>query len=272
MIRERASGREREAASTDRVQAVEKHARDAARRDELADRRDEAAAMRDRAAERRDRRIGELESLRNDGNTDHEVVGQLKGLLAGAASDRARAAADRALAAEDRARAAEERAEAIEALESTHFDDLTDAYRRGFGAHMLRAEIERARRRDGRLVVAMVDVDGLKAVNDMEGHFAGDEILRQVVVAIRANIRSYEPVVRLGGDEFAFTMAGVDLNGARERCTLIQAELARRPNRPRITFGCTGLRPGDDLTELYRRADVALVEARKRRSRITHQP
>ena len=114
-------------------------------------------------------------------------------------------------------------AEALEALESTHFDDLTDAYRRGFGAHMLRAEIERARRRDGRLVVALVDVDGLKAVNDMEGHFAGDEILRQVVVAIRANIRSYEPVVRLGGDEFAFTMAGVDLNGARERCTLIQA-------------------------------------------------
>jgi diguanylate cyclase (GGDEF)-like protein len=272
VIRERASGREREAASTDRVQAAEEHARDAARRDELADRRDQAAVKRDRAAEQRDRRISELETAQTDGHVGHEVIGQLKGVLAGAASDRARAAADRRLAAEDRARAAEERAEALEALESTHFDDLTDAFRRGFGACMMRAEIERARRRDGRLVIAMVDVDGLKEVNDTEGHFAGDEVLRDVVAAIRANIRSYEPIVRLGGDEFAFAMAGVDLNGARERCTLIQEELARSPGRPHITFGCTGLRPDDDLAELYRRADVALVEARKRRSRITHQP
>jgi diguanylate cyclase (GGDEF)-like protein len=117
-----------------------------------------------------------------------------------------------------------------------------------------------------------VDVDGLKAVNDTEGHFAGDELLRDVVTAIRANVRSYEPVVRLGGDEFAFTLAGMDLNGARERCAVIQAELARSPSRARITFGCTGLRADDDLSGLYRRADCALVEARKRRSRITSQP
>jgi diguanylate cyclase (GGDEF)-like protein len=272
VITERASGRQREIASTDRVQEAEEHVRDAARRDDLADQRDEEAAERDRAAEQRDRRISELESVRNDGHVGHELIGQLKDLLASAASDRARAAADRRLAAEDRARAAEERAEALEALESTHFDDLTDAYRRGFGAHMMRAEIERARRGDGRLVIALVDVDGLKAVNDTEGHFAGDEVLRDVVAAIRANIRSYEPVVRLGGDEFAFAMAGLDLNGARARCTMIQADLARSPSRPRITFGCTGLRPDDDLAELYRRADVALVEARKRRGRITHQP
>jgi PleD family two-component response regulator len=93
-----------------------------------------------------------------------------------------------------------------------------------------------------------------------------------VVAAIRANIRSYEPVVRLGGDEFAFTIAGMDLNGARDRCTVIQADLARRLSGARITFGCTGLRPDDDLDELYRRADCALVEARKRRIRISHQP
>ena len=273
MIRELGSGRERELAATDRVHAAEEHTRDAERRDELAAGRDEAAAERDRAAERRDRAIADLESVRNDGDGDHhEVIRQLKGLLASAASDRARAAADRRLAAEDRVHAAEERAEVLDALEGTHFDDLTGAYRRGFGEDMLRAELERARRRDGRLVFATVDVDGLKAVNDTEGHFAGDELLREVVAAIRANIRSYEPIVRLGGDEFAFTMADVDLNGARERCTLIQAELARSPSGGRVTFGCTGLRPDDDLAELYRRADFAMVEARKRRSRITAQP
>jgi diguanylate cyclase (GGDEF)-like protein len=260
-----------EAATTGRVNAAEEHAREAARRDELARRRDEAAAVRDRAAELRERKIAELE-VRNDGSANEEVAEQLKALLAGAASDRARASADRRLAAEDRARAAEQRAEALEALEGAHFDELTGAHRRGFGEEMLRAEIDRARRQDGRLVLALVDVDGLKEVNDTEGHFAGDVVLRDVVAAIRANIRSYEPVVRLGGDEFAFTLLGMNLNGARGRCTLIQADLARRPSRARITFGCTGLRPDDDLSDLYRRADVALVEARKRRSRITRQP
>jgi diguanylate cyclase (GGDEF)-like protein len=273
LIEDRASDQgQHETATTDRLQAAEVHARDAARRDELASWRDEAAAERDRAAEQRDRRISELASSCNGGPTNEEVVEQLRALLASAASDRARAAADRRLAAEDRAGAAEERSEALEALESANFDDLTGAHRRGFGEAMLRAEIVRARRRDGRLVFALVDVDGLKEVNDTEGHFAGDELLREVVAAIRANIRSFEPVVRLGGDEFAFTIGGMDLNGARDRCTVIQADLARRPSGARITFGCTGLRPDDDLDELYRRADCALVEARKRRSRISHQP
>jgi diguanylate cyclase (GGDEF)-like protein len=239
-------------------------------------RRDTVAAERDRAAEQRDQQIAKLNRVGRNGSAGDQaqrVADQLQRLLAEAASDRARAAADRELAANDRARAAQERAEALEALEDAHFDDLTRAHRRGFGEQLLRAEIDRARRRDGRLVLVMVDVDGLKAVNDTEGHFAGDELLRDVVSAIRANIRSYEPIVRLGGDEFAFTIAGVGLNGARDRCTLIQAELARRPSGACVTFGCTGLRPDDDLSELHRRADIALVEARKRRSsRITSSP
>jgi diguanylate cyclase (GGDEF)-like protein len=256
------------------LRAAEEHVREAARRDELASRRDRVAAGRDQAAEKRDQEIAKLNGSLSDGSSagQSEAADQLKRLLAEAASDRARAAADRELAANDRTSAAEERAEALEALEEAHFDYLTGALRRGFGEEMLLAEIKRARRRDGRLVLVMVDVDGLKEVNDTEGHFAGDQLLRDVVASIRANIRSYEPIVRLGGDEFAFTIAGVDLNGALDRCTLIQAELARRPSRARVSVGCTGLRPDDDLDELHRRADIALVEARKRRSRIISQP
>jgi diguanylate cyclase (GGDEF)-like protein len=271
VIREKGSGRQREVASTEQVRVAEEHVRDADRRDELADRRDVAAAERDRAADRRDQRIGELSSARDGEPADGEVVRQLKGLLANAASDRARAAADRRLAAEDRARAAGERTEAAEALARAHFDDLTGAHRRGFGEDMLNREIDRARRQEDRLVLVLVDVDGLKQVNDTEGHFAGDQVLRDVVDAIRTNIRSYEPIVRLGGDEFAFAMSGMDLNGARDRCSVIQADLARRASGAGITFGCTGLRADDDLSEMYRRADVALVEARKRRSRISRQ-
>ncbi len=253
------------------MREVEEQVREAAERDELASRRDQIAAERDRAAQKRDRAIAEMDGALTHGSPV-DIAGHVKRLLTEAASDRVLAAADRELAADDRARAAEERAEALEALEKAHFDDLTGAHRRGFGEEMLRAEIDRARRRDERLALVMVDVDGLKEVNDTEGHFAGDELLRDVVAAIRANIRSYEPIVRLGGDEFAFTIAGVGLEGAKDRCTVIRADLARRPSRGGISVGCTGLRPDDDLSELCRRADTALVEARKRRSRITSQP
>ena len=268
---EMSAGGQREDAASTRVRAVEEHAQQAAKRDQLAIRRDEVAAERDRAAQRRDREIAEMDGSLINGSPA-EIAEHLKRLTAEAASDRARAAADRELAARDRDHAAEERAEALEALEEAHFDHLTGAHRRGFGEEMLQAEIQRARRRNERLALVMVDVDGLKEVNDIEGHFAGDELLRDVVAAIRANIRSYEPIVRLGGDEFAFTIAGVGLDGAQDRCTVIRADLARRPSRGRISVGCTGLRPDDDLSELCRRADTALVEARKRRSRITSQP
>jgi diguanylate cyclase (GGDEF)-like protein len=262
---------QRETARSLRVREVEEHVREAAERDELASRRDWIAAERDRAAQKRDRAIAEMDGALTHGSPA-EIAEHLKRLLTEAASDRVLAAADRELAADDRARAAKERAEALEALEEAHFDDLTGAHRRGFGEEMLRAEIERARRRDERLALVMVDVDGLKEVNDTDGHFAGDELLRDVVAAIRANIRSYEPIVRLGGDEFAFTIAGVGLDGAHDRCTVIRADLARRPSRGRISVGCSELRPDDDLAELCRRADTALVEARKRRSRITSEP
>jgi diguanylate cyclase (GGDEF)-like protein len=63
-------------------------------------------------------------------------------------------------------------------------------------------EIARARRAMGLLVIAYVDVVGLKAVNDAHGHGAGDALLQRAVKAIRARRRSYDLIVRIGGDEF----------------------------------------------------------------------
>jgi diguanylate cyclase (GGDEF)-like protein len=182
--------------------------------------------------------------------------------LAAAAHDRERAASDRRLAAEDRAQAAEDRAGALAALRVARCDDLTGAHRRGFGEAVLRGEMDRARRSGERVALVVVDVDGLKDVNDNHGHLAGDSLLKDLVAAIRANIRSHEPVVRLGGDEFAFTIGGVDRAGAEERCAAICADLARRPSHGSITVGIGELGEGDRLDGLLRRADAALVDAR----------
>ena len=185
---------------------------------------------------------------------------------------RARAAEERRLATRDRTLAAVERSEARAALRRAHLDDLTGAYRRAAGEDALRDEIGRARRAGGRLVLAILDVDGLKEVNDTRGHLAGDELLRDTVAAIRANIRSYEPIVRIGGDEFVFTVAGVPLTGAEERVAVIRADLARRPSRGRFSIGMTELRPSDDLSDLLRRADAALVEAHRKRDARRFRP
>lgn len=252
-----------------RVNAAEEHAREAARRDELAMGRDTDAAKRDRAAETRDHEITGVEpSVSPDGAVTEGLRRQLQALLADAAADRAAAASDRRLAAQDRGRSAEERASALAALRVAHFDDLTGAHRRGFGEDLFLAEIHRARRSGAPLALVIVDVDRLKDVNDRQGHLAGDALLQDLVGAIRAHVRPYEPIVRLGGDEFAFTIAGVDRTGAEERCAAICADLARRPSQGRITVGISQLCDADDFVDLSRRADSALIAARlEQRSR-----
>jgi diguanylate cyclase (GGDEF)-like protein len=251
-------------ATTNRVGVAEKNVQMAAIRDEQATRRDLAAAARDRAADLRDVEFTRLEGSLRGTDSFERLQAEAKRHRAQAAVDRASAADDRRLAARDRQRASRERAEALEALRCAHFDDLTGAHRRGFGEEILRAEIERARRMDGRLALAFVDVDGLKEVNDTQGHLAGDRLLCEVVEAIKQNIRSYEPVIRIGGDEFAFAMSGFDADGMRERCTVIKADLARRPSCTGITIGIAELRRGDELADLFLRADAALVRARAR--------
>jgi diguanylate cyclase (GGDEF)-like protein len=251
-----------------RVQAAEERSREAEMWDVLADRRDAEAEERDRAAERRDREVASAETaLAADADGPlTRLLGAAARLRAAAAVDREQAANDRRLAARDRARAAVERRQALGALHDAQFDDLTGAHRRGAGEEALRAEIERARRADGRLVLGIVDVDGLKQVNDTAGHLSGDALLRDLVAAIRGNVRSYEPVVRLGGDEFAFAIGEIGTDGMAERCTVIRADFARRPNGGSFTVGVAELRPEDELSDLLERADAALLGARSRRA------
>jgi diguanylate cyclase (GGDEF)-like protein len=253
---------EDEATIARRVSDAERLGREGARRDHEAARRDLAAEARDRAAEKRDRQLTIREASLKGPPVLDRLRAELKALRARAAAHRAQAAAHRRLAARDREQAARERGELLEALRRSHFDDLTGAHRRGYGEIVLRDEIERARRSDGRLALGFVDVDGLKEVNDRDGHLAGDRLLCDVVESIRANIRSYEPVIRLGGDEFAFAMSGFDADAMRERCAVIKADLGRRPAAGKITVGIAELEPGDDLKDLLSRADAALVNAR----------
>jgi diguanylate cyclase (GGDEF)-like protein len=133
------------------------------------------------------------------------------------------------------------------------------------GRIALKHEIERAGRSQGTLVFAYVDFDGLKEVNDRDGHEAGDALLRDLVTSMRAKLRSYDPVVRWGGDEFICTISGADLEAARCRFEEIGDELAEAHPGASVSVGLATLGEGDTLETLMERADAKLIQARPKR-------
>ena len=187
----------------------------AVQRDESAHRRDLSAIARDRSADARDRAAARRESTLPTQDADRRVKRALSGLRSAAALDRAAAAADRERAAADREAAAIDRRQSRVDLARAHLDDLTGVYSRGLGQETLRNEVARAHREAHPFTLAFLDVDGLKALNDSNGHAAGDEFLRAVAAAIRLKLRAYDPVVRVGGDEF---VCGFVDTGSMRRC------------------------------------------------------
>jgi diguanylate cyclase (GGDEF)-like protein len=218
-------------------------------RDRSADERDRAADERDRAADERDRAADERDRAARVSSTDD---------LEAATRERWQAAADRAEAARDRMRAARDRMDAARDRARAGVDALTGALRRERGLGDLQREIDRARRSDGRLVVAFVDVDGLKTVNDAEGHAAGDRLLRDVGTALRAGLRSYDLVIRYGGDEFVCALPGVDAARGRRRFDDVKRKLTETNASASVSIGLTELEDVDTLDDVLARADAAL--------------
>ena len=168
---------------------------------------------------------------------------------------RARAAADREQAAQDRVQAQVERDALLQRLVIAETDQLTGARTRLAGLADLDHEIDRARRTTGLLVVAYVDVVGLKTVNDSQGHAAGDALLARAVHEIHDRLRSYDLIVRLGGDEFLCALSGLKLESARERFHAIEAALASDPDPCKIKVGFAALNAKDTAAALIKRAD-----------------
>ncbi len=94
-------------------------------------------------------------------------------------------------------------------------DALTGLYNRHKLDEALANEFERARRYKRPLSIIMLDLDGLKTINDTYGHPAGDAALKLVGDAIRNSIRRVDMPARFGGDEFIILLPEVELNVAR---------------------------------------------------------
>jgi diguanylate cyclase (GGDEF)-like protein len=93
-----------------------------------------------------------------------------------------------------------------------------------------RAELDQyvsfAARYGGQGAVMIVDIDGLKAINDSYGHHAGDNLIRQVAARMRERVRATDVVARLSGDEFAILMPQTDTSGALQLGEDLRAQVA----------------------------------------------
>jgi diguanylate cyclase (GGDEF)-like protein len=254
----------RKRATDQRAATAAERARTATERLGAAHSRDLTAEARDLAAIERDRAAAALEAVGDGTGPAADAARRLAAVRARAAHDRARAAADRAAAAADREAAAEDRDQAALELRHSYHDDLTGALRRDMGEVALQHELDRARRNHSPLVLAFVDVDKLKAINDRDGHRAGDALLRAVVTAMRAKLRSFDPVVRYGGDEFVCALQGTEPADATARFAEIKAALARDNEDAGISVGVVELQEGESLDELISRGDAALYAAKGR--------
>ena len=151
-------------------------------------------------------------------------------------------------------------------------DALTGVPNRRYVEEVIEGECARAIRHKRLLSVALLDVDGLKGVNDTHGHSAGDEVLVQLAQLARRTCRKGDAVGRYGGDEFLFVLPESGLPAATKFGERFRTKVAkhafRLPNgktiSTTISLGVAEIDRGGSLkpSELIAAADKGLYEAK----------
>ncbi len=139
-------------------------------------------------------------------------------------------------------------------------DGLTGLEDRRRWDELLMRELEQARRLRKPLCVALLDIDGLKRVNDERGHLAGDKVLQQFGAACRGLLDASDVAARFGGDEFAIAFRGRAIEAAfvivEHLCIAVRSELG-------CSAAIASLNSDESADDLVRRVDRALCEAKR---------
>ncbi len=128
--------------------------------------------------------------------------------------------------------------------------------RRGFDNAL--AECMEAARAGEPLAAALLDLDHFKAINDTAGHEAGDRMLCRVADAWKAELPHGAVLARHGGDEFSLILPRMT---GDEALALVRRVCAMHPDIP-LSCGVAAHHPGETASQLMRRADRALYEAK----------
>jgi diguanylate cyclase (GGDEF)-like protein/putative nucleotidyltransferase with HDIG domain len=146
-------------------------------------------------------------------------------------------------------------------------DPLTGVTNHRFFQERLGIEVDRARRNDEPLSLALLDLDDLRTVNNTRGHLAGDRRIREVASAIAETVRATDTVSRVGGDEFAVILPGtktIDAYAVIDRVVdEIAARQATQAVRTTVSVGMVSFpEHAADRDELADKAGEALQAAK----------
>jgi len=159
-----------------------------------------------------------------------------------------------------------ERVDLLARLERiAHTDELTGLLNRRAWREELPREMARAKREHWPLCVAMLDIDGLKTLNDTHGHHAGDQLLKQNAAAWSSALRPVDLLARYGGDEFAAVLTGCRLDDAQK---LVDRLIDATPEDHSFSVGIAEWDGIQDVQALMAAADASLYAAKGARKKL----
>ncbi len=147
--------------------------------------------------------------------------------------------------------------------DAAHTDSLTGlGNHRTFYSHLAR-EIKRRAKTGSTFSLLAIDLDGLKRVNDEQGHLAGDEYIKTVAHAIRMEVDRIGSIYRTGGDEFMVLLPNRRAWSALAIAHNIQRAAAEATGQRALSVGVTESANTESARALINQADIALYEAKR---------
>ena len=188
---------------------------------------------------------------------EHEVAAHLQGL------------AERIAQMEQQAQGYREHLE--EQRQKALIDPLTGLPNRAAWGERLQYEVEQWQIHGNPLLIAMLDLDHFKRINDGYGHLAGDKVLKIIAAQLRRHLRPVDFIARFGGEEFVLLMADTPLPTGLQLVdklrTAIEAcpfHFKGEPVTITLSIGVSAFRAGDRSDQVLKRADEALYRAKHR--------
>jgi len=170
------------------------------------------------------------------------------------------------------------RKEAEEKLEKiARIDVLTGCYNRRYGLELLDRQMKLSHRSKSPLLLAFLDIDKFKPINDTYGHNEGDLVLKEIANLFKSTLREIDIVCRMGGDEFLLIFPDSSLKDApliKERLDRSLTQLnqtLKKPYQIDLSIGLSEYNPDAPLVmdELIRIADKKMYE-KKRNKALRH--
>lgn len=147
-----------------------------------------------------------------------------------------------------------------------YIDGLTGVYNRNKFNELSEKELERVKRYNAPLCLAIIDIDKFKSFNDTYGHLIGDEVLISMAQTIKNNIREVDIFARWGGEEFVLMFVNTPIDKAKKAAESLKDKIEmnehQRAGKITASFGITQYKDDENIDSIFKRCDEALYTAK----------